>query len=253
MAEVSEAGSSAFEGTAFTSIDLSGLSLASNLLENSVFKNCQQLSECTMPETLASLSESVFEGCSSLVSIIIPPSVSAIGVDCFRNCVKLETVTYLGDSQITNCLFDGCTVLTTVEVKDGYPYSEFGCFPLNGKPVDPPDSSGSSSESDSSGSSSGSDSSGSGSGSDSSGSSSGSDSSGSGSGSDSSDNGELERPPEEPKGLSDGAIAAIVIVVLLVVAGIVALLIFFLVIRKRDERSKESIENTIEVDQMAEA
>ena len=217
-ATTTEIGSSAFEGTAFTSIDLSSLSLASNLLENSAFKNCKDLSDCTMPESLASLSESVFEGCSSLVSIIIPPSVSAIGADCFRNCVKLVTVTYMGDSQITNCLFDGCTSLSGIEVKDGYPYKEFGCVSLDGKPVDPPDSS----DTDS-----------------------GSGSSGSNSGSDSSDNtGKLDRPP---KGLSDGAIAAIVIVVLLVVAGIVVLLIFFLVIRKRrDERSKESVENTIE-------
>ena len=101
-----------------------------------MFKNCQQLTECTLPPSLTSLAESVFEGCSSLLTFTIPPTVKDVGTGCFRNCEKLVTVTYLGDSEVTNLLFEGSNALTNVEVKAGYPYDQFGGFWFKRNPVD---------------------------------------------------------------------------------------------------------------------
>ena len=97
-------------GAGFTSIDLSSLLLSS--------------------------AESVFEGCSSLLTFTIPPTVKDVGTGCFRNCEKLVTVTYLGDSEVTNLLFEGSNALTNVEVKAGYPYDQFGGFWFKRNPVD---------------------------------------------------------------------------------------------------------------------
>ena len=79
---------------------------------------------------MTSLSANVFAGCASSVTFTIPPTVLGIGIGCFASCETPETVTYLGDIEVTNLLSENCPVPREVVVKEDYFYDQFGGFPL---------------------------------------------------------------------------------------------------------------------------
>ena len=119
-ADVYDIGSSAFEGEGVSKVDLSKCQLSS--LADKVVKDSLTLEECLLRAGMTSLSASVFEGCASSVTFTIPPTVLGIGIGCFTSCEKLETVTYLGDIEVTNLLSENFPVQREVVVKEDYLY-----------------------------------------------------------------------------------------------------------------------------------
>ena len=74
-------------------------------------------------KSVTSIGNSVFANCQSLTNIIIPESVTTIGVYTFYNCESLihivipDTVTIIGEA-----IFVLCTALTTIETNNENAY-----------------------------------------------------------------------------------------------------------------------------------
>ena len=80
-----------------------------------VFKDCDRLTNITIPDSVRGISSSAFESCSSLTSVTIGDSVTSIGEYAFRYCSSLTSVT-IGDSveSIGYMAFFSCNSLTSV-------------------------------------------------------------------------------------------------------------------------------------------
>ncbi|MBE6318797.1 MAG: leucine-rich repeat domain-containing protein [Bacteroidales bacterium] len=59
---------------------------------NSVFYNCDGLTEITIPNSVTSIGDYAFNGCTGLTKITIPNSVTSIGANAFINCTNLTEV-----------------------------------------------------------------------------------------------------------------------------------------------------------------
>lgn len=59
---------------------------------DSAFSGCSRLTSITIPDNVISIGDSAFEGCSCLTSITIPDSVTSIGTYAFWNCNNLNRV-----------------------------------------------------------------------------------------------------------------------------------------------------------------
>lgn len=57
-----------------------------------LFKNCVNLKQVTLPNTISSIPESTFEGCENLEEIVIPERVCVISKNAFKGCKKLKKV-----------------------------------------------------------------------------------------------------------------------------------------------------------------
>ena len=88
------------------------------------FRNCSSLTSVTLPSRLEMIDNEAF-AYSKVKSITIPDSVTTIGAYAFRGCTGLRTLalgaginTWLTDWG-ENHAFDGCTLLSTVEIPEG--------------------------------------------------------------------------------------------------------------------------------------
>jgi hypothetical protein len=61
-------------------------------IEIDAFKNQENISSVTIPDTVTHIRNSAFEGCTGLREITIPPSVVSIDGDAFAGCVNLEKI-----------------------------------------------------------------------------------------------------------------------------------------------------------------
>lgn len=61
------------------------------------FKDCENLVEVTIPESVTVIWHSAFENCTSLKSITIPSNVKDIYGGTFNNCTSLENIIILGE------------------------------------------------------------------------------------------------------------------------------------------------------------
>lgn len=57
-----------------------------------LFKNCVNLKEVKLPNTISCIPESTFENCENLEEIIIPDRVCMIGANAFKGCKRLKRV-----------------------------------------------------------------------------------------------------------------------------------------------------------------
>ena len=91
-------------------------------IEPYTFKNCVNLKEITLPESLTIIDYSAFFGCSSLTKVVIPDNVFEIGKTAFLGCTSLTEAT-IGRSvrSIGEKCFDGCKELATVICKGETP------------------------------------------------------------------------------------------------------------------------------------
>ncbi|MEE1175639.1 MAG: leucine-rich repeat domain-containing protein, partial [Paludibacteraceae bacterium] len=93
------------------------------------FKDCSNLTNIEIPESIESIGGSAFEGCSNLTNIKIPESVKSIGGSAFEGCSNLtnivipENVTEIGKSA-----FSGCSNLTNIEIPKSVKQIEYGTF-----------------------------------------------------------------------------------------------------------------------------
>ena len=80
------------------------------------FYGCSALHELTLPSSLTTIGSSAFGYCTSLSSIIIPSSVTSIDWNAFYCCTGLTDVTILSPVTQLNGTFFGCTGLTSIEL-----------------------------------------------------------------------------------------------------------------------------------------
>lgn len=112
FANVTSIGYGAFSRTGLTgNIDLSNLT--DTTLMQSVFYNCSNLNQVTLPSTITSIKWSAFEGCTSLSNINLN-NISYIENNAFKN-TALTSVDLTGASTLTGeGIFLNCSQLTTV-------------------------------------------------------------------------------------------------------------------------------------------
>lgn len=73
----------------YTSIDEDGNAVGLELIGNSAFKSCNNLTDISLPDTLESIYPNAFYGCVKLSQIYIPKSVKKIYGSAFMGCVSL--------------------------------------------------------------------------------------------------------------------------------------------------------------------
>ena len=84
---------------------------------HNLYLNGVRITELTIPDGVASISDGAFYGCSGLASITIPDSVTSIGSRAFYGCSGLTSVTI--PNSVTNIgsqAFSGCGGLTSVTI-----------------------------------------------------------------------------------------------------------------------------------------
>ena len=124
-ANVGVLGTSAFEGSDAGTMPLEKVIFNGSKImeiEPYTFKNCVNLKEITLPESLTIIAYDAFFGCSSLTKVVIPDNVTEIEKTAFENCTSLTEAT-IGRSVISigKSCFDGCKKLATVICKGETP------------------------------------------------------------------------------------------------------------------------------------
>jgi len=79
------------------------------------FKNCTNLIDITIPNTVIRIGEYAFNGCTGLTSLIIPNSVTGIEGNAFTGCTNLVSVTFQGIISSSN--FDTASFLGDLRAK----------------------------------------------------------------------------------------------------------------------------------------
>ena len=100
-ANVGALGTSAFEGSDAGTMPLEKVIFNGSKIMNIepyTFKNCVNLKEITLPESLTMIDYGAFFGCSSLTKVVIPDNVFEIGKTAFDGCEKLATVICKGET-----------------------------------------------------------------------------------------------------------------------------------------------------------
>ena len=94
-------GTSAFEGSDAGTMPLEKVIFKGSKImgiEPYTFKNCVNLKEITLPESLTIIEYGAFFGCSSLTKVVIPDNVTEIGKTAFDGCKELATVICKGET-----------------------------------------------------------------------------------------------------------------------------------------------------------
>ena len=94
-------GTSAFEGSDAGTMPLEKVIFKGSKImgiEPYTFKNCVNLKEITLPESLTIIEYGAFFGCSSLTKVVIPDNVNEIQKTAFEGCKELATVICKGET-----------------------------------------------------------------------------------------------------------------------------------------------------------
>jgi hypothetical protein len=67
-------------------------------LEGSVFIDCSDLTQVTLPACLDAVPSFTFAGCGSLATLTIPPGVASVGDYAFAACTHLQAVYFQGNA-----------------------------------------------------------------------------------------------------------------------------------------------------------
>jgi hypothetical protein len=96
---------------------------------NNTFRDCKNLVNVTLPDTLVFIGDNVFENCQSLVSITIPGRVTYIGRGAFSNCLSLFSVTLPNTIEsVERSTFMNCSLLTSIKIPENVKYIVFQAF-----------------------------------------------------------------------------------------------------------------------------
>lgn len=90
-----------------------------NSIQGSVFKDCTNLKNVTLPTnpSFKTLNNSIFENCESLTELVVPKNVVTIKNNAFKNCENLVSIQLLGKvSTIEKDAFVGCNKLENIFV-----------------------------------------------------------------------------------------------------------------------------------------
>lgn len=87
---------------------------------SSAFRDCEDVTDVIIPETVTYISSYAFDKCSNLVSINFPSGMKTIGDGAFMMCSSLESA-IIPDSveYIGTCAFADCTSLKNVNIGNG--------------------------------------------------------------------------------------------------------------------------------------
>lgn len=98
---------------------LSGVRYMVTGINNSAFKDCQNMTEINIPLSVTEIGSYAFSGCTSLTSVTIPESVTSISDYTFKDCSSLTCV-FIPSTVISigKNAFSGCIGLTKVITPD---------------------------------------------------------------------------------------------------------------------------------------
>ncbi len=86
-------------------------------IQNSAFSYCTSLESINIPVGITSIGDYAFEDCTALKSVVIPQSVTNIGYAAFSRCDKLVSIDIpMGVSMISNHTFENCISLTAINI-----------------------------------------------------------------------------------------------------------------------------------------
>ena len=80
------------------------------------FSGCVRLTELNLPGNLDYIGDQAFSGCTGLTRVVIPNSVRTLGWNAFYGCSSLTDVTLSQSLRQLGGTFAGCTSLTSVEI-----------------------------------------------------------------------------------------------------------------------------------------
>lgn len=120
-ATITTIGTSAFEGTALSYVDLSDISLAAGL-NPGTFKNCKKLTSFVFQKNATVVPNNLFNGCSGLKEVAFPEptetpaydGITEIEYDAFYNCTALAEISLRKTNKIGQTAFGNCTNLKNV-------------------------------------------------------------------------------------------------------------------------------------------
>ncbi len=96
---------------------------------SNAFKDCAEITEIVLPETIQEIKGNAFSGCSSLTSINIPKSVKQIEYYTFKGCSSLKSIIIPeGVTSIGGGAFKDCTSLTSITLPSTLKSIESGVF-----------------------------------------------------------------------------------------------------------------------------
>lgn len=85
------------------------------VITNSAFKNCSDIQEVIIPDSITSIENYAFYNCSNLRSVIISEKVVSIGSYSFYGCTSMSSITISASVAIIgDYAFSDCTALTTI-------------------------------------------------------------------------------------------------------------------------------------------
>lgn len=93
------------------------------------FKDCINLKELIIPESVKSIKSKAFEGCTGLKEIVVPDSVTYFGENIFAGCSNLESVVFSNNSPLSPGVLKGCTSIKNITLPYAGKYISF----LNGE------------------------------------------------------------------------------------------------------------------------
>ena len=98
-------------------------------IDEYAFRECESISNVTLPSSITGIGVMAFHGCSSLVSINIPDGVTRIEQQTFQNCSSLASITLPSGIQfISMYAFKDCISLTDVSIPEQLQYISGDAF-----------------------------------------------------------------------------------------------------------------------------
>ena len=92
------------------------------------FKDCDELTKVTLPNSITSISSAAFKGCSKLASINLP-STAVIAEEAFSGCSSLTSISIPTSNTIINkYAFNDCSSLKTISIPSSITEIGYGAF-----------------------------------------------------------------------------------------------------------------------------
>ena len=99
------------------------------IISATAFRECSNLEEVSLPNTLVKIGESAFYHCDSLTAIEIPDSVTTMEGSVFSFCIRLEQVKLpAGITEIDQCMFQVCHSLKSITIPEGVTWIRKAAF-----------------------------------------------------------------------------------------------------------------------------
>ena len=100
-----------------------------NEIQESVFYECSQLTEVTLPNTITEIPQHAFRFCSGLTKVTLPTALSKIGLCAFQGCSALSNISFPATlTEIEGYAFCACRSLTSVSIPSGVKILSDWCF-----------------------------------------------------------------------------------------------------------------------------